>query len=263
MEETVICDTNIWYAIADGSIDKAKLNGLNLVLTFNSLVEFASTDLLYKKPLLVREAVLAALVFSNKIDLRPSFNIVSEVLVKNHKHDLSEGFFLLEEARVYTRMKDKDIYHRMSKEMIHSINSRQDEIQGVCDHINKDQLPQIRNNLENKTEKKIHANRNMLEPTIAFYKFLLGLKTQDLLFLDNPDSKTINALLHGTIAFFKDLELRSERKFKRNDWFDMMNLAYVNGPETLYWTNDKSWINLLKQGGMEHILFDAKKLNSH
>jgi hypothetical protein len=255
MEQKIICDTNIWYGIAEGKIDKSSLEGLNLVLTFNTLVEFACTDLLYKKPLFVREAIRASLLYSNIKDLRSSFDVISETLVQNHENDLSEGFFLWEEGRYYTRMKDKDIYGRMSNEMIAAINNRQNEIQSVCDHINNEQLPKIRNNLDNKGDKKTHAARNMVKPTIEFYKFLLSLKNENLAFVENPETKKIDTLIQGTIAFFKDLELRSDRKFRRNDWFDMMNLAYIDNEKTLYWTKDGPWKNLIRQAKIDSILF--------
>lgn len=53
--------------------------------------------------------------------------------------------------------------------------------------------------------------------------------------------------------FFKDLET-GERKWQRNDLFDLFNLAYVRRGDK-YWTNEKKWIDIIKAVDCEHYLY--------
>lgn len=63
----------------------------------------------------------------------------------------------------------------------------------------------------------------------------------------------INALILVLDKLFKDLET-GERKWQRNDLFDLFNLAYVRRGDK-YWTNEKKWIDIIKAVGCEHYLY--------
>lgn len=54
----------------------------------------------------------------------------------------------------------------------------------------------------------------------------------------------------------KVAELRGQEVWKRNDLFDLYNLAYVRRGDK-YWTNEKKWIKLIKEAGCEKYLYTS------
>ena len=58
MSQIVICDTNIWYGLGDGSIEQSRITtGVEFVATLVNLMEFSFTFTLLSNEKLVRNAI--------------------------------------------------------------------------------------------------------------------------------------------------------------------------------------------------------------
>ena len=79
--------------------------------------------------------------------------------------------------------------------------------------------------------------------------------TNNLFSLRRLPLKEYELLVLVLDKFSKELEI-GERKWQRNDLFDLFNLAYVRRGDK-YWTNEKKWINIIKAVGCEHYLYQS------
>ena len=143
----------------------------------------------------------------------------------------------------------------------YGIDERQKEEFYLYIQQSKKQLEQIADNFNNtaleckskiKNYKK-HRETNTYFLTIRYLDFMVQQATEKQFNLKKLPIKEYELLILVLDKFFKELET-GERKWQRNDLFDIFNLAYVRRGDK-YWTNEKKWIDIIKSVGCEHYLY--------
>jgi hypothetical protein len=129
----------------------------------------------------------------------------------------------------------------------------------------------LRNNLLNTNQnKEIFKNSDFSQKEYHAYSVLLDidefLKTEHnkTILIDNLEDfqnailqvqKKLGLYVGAKQKFIQKWVLQSQMKVEDNDYFDILNLVYVD-EKSLYWTEEKRWKTIIKEAGMERYLAD-------
>jgi len=249
--ETIICDTNIWYNIADRIIPPNHFVKNNLIITQVVIQELCTSPRTLTKSNLLVETCGAICLFAKEATLYNPYNY----LINNYADDT-------ETSKIIYQICDIAQRHSLAKSLL-----------------NNDNL--LRNSLE-KTLKAYFAERQ--RSTKSFEKFISDFRQKNNLYDKNiiRRSKNIDTLAYRKqliINFFgytkedasrikwnqhelflktfdhwmKELETGA-KVYKDNDWEDYLNLIYVL-PNMKYWTHEKKWILMIWDSGMGDSLY--------
>lgn len=242
----IVCDTMIWYDIANKYISESEMSCLKLNGTFINLFELSTTPNLLKKLPLVQNAVEALHKYHNGIfEINPFEYIILKqhkdyVCIDNRYKSILNSFETLMRADVSLSIEDEN-YLKMKI----SIDSQKANLQNATDSINEF-LPSIRENIKNTTGKAEHAEIDSIpiikklinQMAIQFSKGKIELN------IDTYPWEEIELFLVVFDNFFKELELRGNGKIQPNDWSDFINMVYV-GKGDKYSTNEKKWKRII------------------
>lgn len=246
----VICDTNVWYNIANGRITPEKHPDILLHPTWVNLIELSRTPWLVGAPDQIQlvQSVISALHKYNGGILKddPLEYIIKKQHPSYSRDDrefkaILHGFETLMKADVSKPLDDVII-----KKMAQSIDRWKCGLDQSAKQINDVLLPGIRKNIKETTGKKAHR----LEQSIPIYFDLINVFVRDYtkgeiaLDVATYPWKEIEFFIRVWDNFFKELEV-SQQKFKPNDWLDLLNLAYAS-PGLKYSTDDGPWVRLIE-----------------
>ena len=243
----IIVDTNIWYQLGKDEVlfDKVKDQ---LTPVYNNLWEMSNTGALYDRPDMVRNGIRKAMLCSKRMILTEPLKYLAQRA--NEKFPVK--------IRVYTKQM---LIFTQKIANGYGIDDRQKEEFYLYIQQSKKQLEQIADNFNNtaleckskiKNYKK-HRETNTYFLTIRYLDFMVQQATEKQFNLKKLPIKEYELLILVLDKFFKELET-GERKWQRNDLFDIFNLAYVRRGDK-YWTNEKKWIDIIKSVGCEHYLY--------
>lgn len=250
--KNIICDTNIWYDIATGKIKTETISKLNLFGTAINIVEIASTPNLKKNIKLVRQTIKALkkhhfiIIGSNPFDhllwlFDPSFEPKDEQVIN-----------LLNDFEIFDK---NEILDDLSCEewdiMNDSISENLKRKSSISEFIN-DALSQSQTIIKNNSLRKSYISKSYKDSWKHFFFMIItnyykDKYGKDLTISENDINwKQLDFFLTAWDEYLKHLDVHHGSKFKNNDWFDILNLVYVQ-PEFKFWTNEKkSWAKLLK-----------------
>lgn len=263
----IICDTNIWYDLGKGLIQKPK--NVKLVGTWVNIIElgFSHSELKEKlNPVDTKNAAKAILDYSDEIielnafayackkveksvELKsaPSIIPILKDIADNglpsnstyHTYKDRYDYFIDMKnnfAETYNREKknvrSQELANRISKESFKKSDSAQIE-----EHV-LGLLSDIRNYLNKEQQLEI-----LFPDEDSFYRTLETIKIQQECFI------------YARQIFAKKSILEKNMKIQPNDFFDLLNLIYV-GNDKLYWTQEKRWITSIKEAKMEKYLYN-------
>jgi len=246
----VICDTNIWYLIGDNKIQLETLTGnTELVATFNNIDELSRTFNLIDKSQYVRGALAAIFKNSSKVIFEPPLIHLKKISDSGYEYDIkTKHGQLLEFTQLIANGYDldeakKDDFRKYCEQRVEGLqnaaelwNSKAEEIKG----------------------KKIDKKKHRKENSIPLNRSLISLMVKSMTKAEgipNGFSWDSIELFENTLkAFFNELEL-SSMKIQANDWFDLLQLLYVQ-PGSLLWTRDSKWKMIINKAGMGKYLFE-------
>ena len=251
----IICDTNIWYDIGDGTISWEKVKKLPLTSTILSIQELLNSPNLIDRADNVRGAVAAIKAFRRQIlvnpfllgilRFEPQYPVAIEVEGgqkewENIKTLLHTQINIPEEDRAAMReIRNEYTNAKDIKSLTEFFNEKSKEVRQYLET----------NNLE--------QERMEMDYAPHFKKNI-----SDLLMQYHLDSnKEFTVEIQPTSDCWNDLELITEmwaayskefdisqkttpRKIRDNDWVDILNAFYV-GRNDLYWTKDKYCLDLM------------------
>jgi len=242
----VICDTNIWYEIASGSISPQIFEGYELVATRINIDELTTSPNLLDKLKLVQGALRSIVDYSSFIIAEPPMvYFLRSLLPDGHGYDkLSDEEIKSLEILMNRHHEDFEIDRPTLENEINRYRSVLHESAGLVNEL----LLNIRTNIKNTTGKNAHRNLNTIDKTIRLLQWIsekgnLLQKDQININWEGFSFEEFDLLIHTLDSYFKELEV-SNRKFTRNDWIDLFNLVYC-GPDEKYWTLENKWINLI------------------
>ena len=262
----IICDTNIWYGLGNQSITKPE--GVKLIATWINIIEIGFSHPEIKKlldPEDCKKAAKAILEFADEIiELDPfayaTLKIAPELIIhpKSIKGILSEisqnglpNSISYQENKSYY-----DYFMSMKTSFADSINAGKELIR----------KSEIKNN-ESKEKFKKSDSDQIEEHAIGLMSdindFLKKEHEKQLDFSNQLDfdttKKSVKDLFECFIIpkqlFIKKMILEKSMKMQPNDFFDLLNLIYVDKGK-FFWTKEKRWKTVLREAQMDKYLYE-------
>lgn len=252
--ESVICDTNIWYDLANKKYDKSLLNQDQLIGTSINLREIASSPYLISNLNMIVEAVKSITKFHDKIFIDNPMDHIITIFNKDYvsnsktEEDILNGFTTL------LNMNLDDIPVERFKEVKRRLNNITVPSQNLVDQIN-DGLPAVNQRIKRSIGKQKHRQSDHTMTWKKFISELVSIYSKENCkkeyVIDIYDERWNSLELFITIweRYFNKLEIE-KRKIRKNDWADLFNLVYVQ-PGYKYWTSDEIWNIIIDEN--EHL----------
>jgi hypothetical protein len=251
----LICDTNVWYDIAQNG-NKSIKGKLNKVATYVNIDELSISPNLLTDYDLVQKAIIAILKnYKDAIIDNPN-----EFLIKLDNSDYV-SYHYNEHYQSILKF-TQDIANKKgvpNEEVVRPvIENRREELDKIAELIN-DRNEIIRENvkrnlIERLFTKSSYRKMDTIELTKETIRRIVSIISPGnyTLSADFPWGK-IELFLHTLDYVFKDMAL-SKRKWKANDWYDFFNLVYVK-PGDKYLTHEKYINRMIKGARMEKYIY--------
>jgi len=224
-----------------------------LIATWINIIELSKTPNLIDNVLLVKNAVKALYVNHSMIITENPFDYI----IKSHFPE-----YTTENENVKLILTGFEKLIKIDFENI-SINNEknflnvdiEDKLNNSINLANQANIfiENVRANIKQSSNKKIHREIDTLQLTKNFLQNIIEIyskeHTNKQLNFDwtNFDWTNFDLLLFVIDNYFKELELTPNMKFDKNDWYDLLMLAYV-GKYDKFWTNEKrKWYKVIEQ----------------
>lgn len=245
--QKVICDTMIWYHIANGKIDTAKLKNLDLYSTYINLFELRKTPNLLKDWKFVKKAVRALHDYHKGVfETHPiEFIIKKQFPEYACKDDSYKQTF--KEFETLMEMDDNtEIPEEVIKKMQKSIDEFAQIAQRDADNINS-KLPELRKKIKETVGKKVHREIESYPLIYEVVNVYVQKQTNGEVALDIEKYpwNEIELFVKTWDNYFKELEVSGNRKFQPNDWQDIFAMVYVK-PGYKFASGENKWIDLIR-----------------
>ena len=246
----VICDTNIWYNLGNGTIKSGEYKDCNLYGTYLSIDEMSKTPKLLDDELteVVRLAI-RNMIRNHRIIYEPPFFRLLVESIPEYEYDiLSNDSKILEFTQLIAN--GTELSARNKEILKGYIDFRNQRFQEGTRYFST-----LISDFKTSTKKKsIKMNSSNSIVSKDFISYIVKSTTNQNL-PENFDWSSIE-LFEKTLAYyFLKLET-SEMKIKRNDWYDLAFLVYVR-PGQKIWTIDKRLKSLIREAGLHKYLFEA------
>lgn len=247
----LICDTNIWYGIADGSINPEILKDYSLVATGINIVEIAQTPMLVSNISLVKNCVKAIkenhkmLFHSNFYDhmisifdegFKPN-NEASEKVIEGMERLLQADINQIPESNIINTQKGTQGILERKKSFTNEFNKNLYEEKKILqDKSTRD--------LYKKGDHTISNRRYVAALLIDYHnKFYEGdIKVSE----HDPNWSKLDFFMRTWDIYTRKLDLQKDMKLDKNDFADLFNLVYVQ-PGFKYTTLERKWVSIFKQ----------------
>lgn len=245
----IIADTNIWYQLGK---DDALFDAIKDKLTpiYNNLWEMSNTGALYKKPDLVRNGIRKVMLCSKKMIIAEPL----KYLIKraNRNYQVKIGTYT-KQMLIFTQKIANGYYidEKQKEQFYNYIQQSKEPLNQIANNFNMTAF-ECKNKIKNY---KKHRQTNTYFLVVQYLDFLARQATNNLFGLRKLPLKEYELLVLVLDKYFKELET-GERKWERNDLFDLFNLAYIRRGDK-YWTNERKWIDIIKAVGCEHYLYQS------
>lgn len=239
----IICDTNIWYNLGGGSIDIGLFQGHELLATRLNIDELCTTENLLDpdNAIKIRNACKALFSYAKNIEklgpldfiLDHSGNSMNH-LHPNYEEKVNKNIESLEKI---SSMSVSELSKLITNEKFQSaIKSWDDPLVQGANYVNQtlDNLRAL------KLDKKAYRNFDNTDMIIEFVEELYKISGFDVDRLNVIWDK-FDLFVQSIRLYFLELEL-SKSRFKKNDWVDLFNLAYVTD-ERMYCTLDNKGVH--------------------
>lgn len=240
----IICDTNIWYSIGRKSIDVEPV-GNALCYHYLTVVELlATTNSLYSPE--DHQGAIDSLFSIGRYEDSHMFPVFDHI---HHLYDASYSYNENVIGNMLTNLK---------------LLSWADLSAGIrSEYFTKGDKVRDLQEME-----AIKINKYSLENKAAFRQFKQYDYTTEIrekIIMEVNQSANSNVMdmnfdwtkIELLVAAMKESskKLTTGLTFKKNDWNDLLQLAYVQ-PGNLYWTKEKRWKRIITDSGMEHYLYE-------
>ncbi|SKC47143.1 hypothetical protein [Ohtaekwangia koreensis] len=259
MKTDVICDTNIWYYLGDGTIDPNSLKDYSLIATFYNFEELITTPNNLTNFQQVRRAAKAIVNYSSKQYLENAFLYLANQITPNYE-DTKYGYNLgIRNWAEIRRMAALDDSFQLTPEL-----KAEYEKNAINRGKQGQQVAQIENDFV--TNVKAHSKKVWKTNSSKYFKerfkgILLELNDYLKMFSDGriemqgKHIKQVELFLTAFLQFSKNTEV-AKWVVKPNDAYDLYNLIYVK-PGSKYFTRENRWKNLIAEAGLDHYLLHA------
>lgn len=243
--QTIICDTNIWYDIANGRKNIEQLIDIKLIGTSVNITEISSTPNLISNIDLVARTInsmrthVHEIVISNPMEYMISIFHSDFNPNTNTEMRLLEGFKTLMNIDINSIPEQNIIDAEIQiKEILNTQNELADRINGGLLKIKQD----IKRNIGKEKHRKLDFTeiwKNYFSEFVLEYSKQHCAKEYELNINDKSWDQ-LELFLYTWESYFKNNLEIGNWKFDKNDWGDLFNLVYVY-PGAKYWTSERKW----------------------
>ena len=245
----VICDTNIWYNLGNGTIKAIEYKEHNLYGTYLSIDEMSKTPkLLDDESIEVVKLAIRNMIKNHRIIYEPPFFRLLVESIPDFEYDiLANDSKILEFTQLIAN--GTELSTKNKEILTEYIDFRNQRFQEGTKYFST-----LISNFKTSTKKKsIKMNSNNSIVSKDFISYIVNSTTNKNL-PENFDWSSIE-LFEKTLAYyFLKLET-SEMKIKKNDWYDLAFLVYVR-PGQKIWTIDRRLKSLIKEAGLHKYVYD-------
>jgi hypothetical protein len=244
----VVCDTNVWYNLADGKYDLHKVNTLALCATYTNISELSKTKNYIDRIEVVREAIRQIFKRKANIIYHNALEHIVTIQIPSYPINWAEITPMLK----FTEQIAKGYVVTPGMEQI-AASFFTEFRQGLIDMTNEQnqQLKQYQADNERalslEKENFVELNRKRIETFITAY-------IPDFEIDANFDWSQVE-LLHAILGAWIQELIATKKTIKTNDWHDLFILAYVQ-PGDKYWTAENKWKDLITANDLNHYLLD-------
>jgi hypothetical protein len=256
MKTEVICDTNIWYNIGNGTLKSEEFGEYALVATFYNFEELLTTHNLMNNFQNVRRAAKAIVTYSSRQILENGFLYLARTIdpyFEDIRYNYNLGIRNWNEVRAIAKQGPSfTLSPELKKEYLKNIQNSDAISIDVANLENQFVLGVKKHSkqLKEKNEKEYLRKRFhgiLFELDDYLKQFSYG-KVQ----LQKDHIKIIELFLTASLQFSRALEIGG-MVVKPNDIYDLYNLIYTK-PEMKYFTLENRWKRLINDGGLSHYL---------
>jgi len=244
----VICDANIWYNLGNGRLNKADYADHQLILTIVSILEAGTSYNLLELIAEVRHAIRAMIRMNDGIIEESPFIYLSHLSGCMIKYNARETFGSILQG-TQDIANGAGILHEHRDDFRQWLDNAEQPFIDFADFTNQ-QLSIIWSKIK---DRKAHKKEETTAGNRALISDWTSRATGGECNLDNLDWSKVELFEKTMTTFFTELEIVRDMKFQPNDFFDLMNLVYVQ-PGDKYYTLEKRWLILIRKAGMEMYL---------
>lgn len=250
--QTVICDTSVWYHIANGSIPLEKLKNKKLVVSHVNVTEIASTQHLTKRFDVIYQVI--RVMYENHQVILP-INPMDHLIKLFYPSFITDTNTFERILSGFNQVIDNYPEIKLTDEVLKTTQNKIDDIRKSLntsvDHTN-DVINQIRTIIKQNNSAQKHSKTDFLKGWKIFisdwvkqYSERYYNKTYSL----DPEHTSWDKLeffIRVWEEYFKKLELDNTSKFDKNDWADLLNMVYVQ-PWCKFWIREKKWHDIFNR----------------
>lgn len=252
----IICDTNVWYGIGNGTLDPSKLSGLNLVATFYNFQELITSPNNLTDFQMVRRAAKAIIDHSSEQVLENAYLYLANMIDSRYE-DTRYAYNIGLRNRGYIR-------HLASLSSSYQLTATEiKDYQNIVAQKTTGGAGVALIDNDFATRVKAYSKRQWKASQQKYYDerfkgLLFELNDYLKLFSNNRlevmgvDVKQIELFLAASLQFVRNLEL-AKWVAQPNDTYDLYNLIYVT-PRDKYLTLEKRWQRLIVEAGLQDYL---------
>lgn len=246
----IICDTNIWYGIANNIINTDRLKQVSLIGTSVNITEISSSPNIISDIDLVVRTIEAFKKNHDFILINNPMEHLITIFNQDYEPNSKLEDELLKSFEILLNMNINNItQHGIdgAKKRLEKIN---EDKQKLVDLINNG-LPEVREKIKRSEGKKKHRKIDFTKTWKKFISDTVHLYSKDycskeyIIDIEDDNWSRVEFFINTWENYFKELDV-TKTKIKPNDWADLFNLVYVQ-PEFIYWTNDEPWNRLFKK----------------
>ena len=247
----IIADTHIWYYLGQDENLFKKVKDEPIAPTFINIYELCKSENLIDRGDLVKHAIQKLFHFKTNVIYEPPFVYVAK-LHKQYDFDVKKEIGdILQFASMLA--KGQSIEENKKETFRIILKEKTQDLQNAADMFNAE-AEKIRQRI---IDRNSHKKEDTQQLTGGFINFCVEVVTNKQCNLEGFDLNQIELLVKTLDKYFKSVEM-GHRKIKANDWFDFAILGYVQ-PGDKIWTQEKQWLNLIKEAGCENYLFKVNK----
>ena len=246
--QQVICDTNIWYDIANENISEKQFENVQLFGTSVNITEISSTPNLINNIDLVVRTIKAMKKYAYRIIIENPLEYLISSFFYEFNPDSKTERRLLKGFDILTSIDVNEI----SKETISNTKKQIDQIRETqikeVKKMNSD-LIIIRKTIKENEGKHKHRSNNYISTWKEYFSKLIleysKLYCDEEYIINTNDQiwEQFEFFLYTWEHYFKNNLEIGNWKFDKNDWGDLFNLVYV-GKGFKYWTIERKWNNI-------------------
>jgi len=243
--QNIICDTNIWYDIANGRKSIEQLSGVHLIGTSVNITEISSTPNLLSNIELVARTVNSMRIHVHEIVISNPIEYLISLFHSDFKPDTNIEMRLLEGFNI---LKDIDVNSIPAQNVIDAEKQIKEIVNSQREFTNtiNEGLLEVKKNIEKHEGIEEHSKLDFIEIWKKYFSDLVLEYSKQYcvkeyeLDINSKSWDQLEFFLYTWESYFKnDLEI-GKRKFDKNDWGDLFNLVYVY-PGSKYWTSERKW----------------------